>query len=458
MNDIRVLIMREVPADASGIVKVLGEEGFIVSEVDTRDAALEALVTGKYGLVVAIPRTSPGEIFSVSDLFGDGEKRDLPPVLLMVTGECGSDQCLSWLEGGMGYYMTFPFGRHHFISVVNDILSHPRGVGEELPVKIDLPIGSTTRSMDLMPSCLGKALVSSFENVTHQRRLLQRYYRKTRIVHDPASEGDTVRTRRNEERIRREEELIEGIERDQFELFYQPIVDLGPGTISGFEALMRWRHPERGFISPGEFIPLAEETGLIIPLGLHAVENAARQLKTWHAAFPDRTPVTASVNLSTVQFIHPDLAEQIDGIVGAVGLDYETLRFEITESALMGDMDSANIMLLKLKSMKFKLYMDDFGTGYSSLSYLRHFPVDVLKVDQSFVKWMGVDEESSQIVKTIIDLAHNLRMEVVAEGIETEEHLDELRALGCDYGQGFLFSKPVEAAEATRLLKEGKRW
>jgi EAL domain-containing protein (putative c-di-GMP-specific phosphodiesterase class I) len=224
----------------------------------------------------------------------------------------------------------------------------------------------------------------------------------------------------------------------------------------GFESLIRWRHPERGFVPPSEFIPFAEESALILPLGFIAIEKACRQLKEWIDA--DAGPLSVSINLSAVQFIHPELAEQIADIVRKNGLPHELVRFEITESVLMNDMDSANMMLLKLKSMNFRLYMDDFGTGYSSLSYLRHFPMDVIKIDQSFIKWMGVDDESHVIAKTIVDLAHNLGKLVVAEGIETDEHLAMLREMRCDYGQGYLFSPPIGAGEARALLVKRPRW
>jgi EAL domain-containing protein (putative c-di-GMP-specific phosphodiesterase class I) len=188
------------------------------------------------------------------------------------------------------------------------------------------------------------------------------------------------------------------------------------------------------------------------------IEEASRQLAAWHEKFPRELPLTISVNLSTVQFIHPELAEEIQTIVSEFSIPFNTLRFEITESALMADMESANIMLLKLKKMNFKLYMDDFGTGYSSLSYLRHFPMDVLKIDQSFEKWMGIDDESNEIVKTIVHLAHNLKKEVIAEGVETVEHYHLLRELGCEYGQGYYYSKPLDPESAERLLSEDPTW
>lgn len=253
-------------------------------------------------------------------------------------------------------------------------------------------------------------------------------------------------------------EMARAIERGEFALVYQPIVSLETGGVSGFEALMRWHHPDRGLVGPDNFIPLAEESGLIIALGFFAVAEAARQVAAWRAIILAERPLSVSVNLSTVQFIHPDLVEVLQETVLPYGLPPGTIRFEITESALMQDMEQANIALLKLKANGFPLYMDDFGTGYSSLSYLRHFPVDVLKIDKSFVRWMGVDEESDEIVRIIIHLAHTLRMKIVAEGVETPETLNKLRELGADYGQGYLFGKPLAPADAEALLRADPRW
>ncbi len=253
-------------------------------------------------------------------------------------------------------------------------------------------------------------------------------------------------------------ELRRAINNREFILHFQPIVSLAGGSITGFEALIRWLHPEKGLLPPDGFIPLAEKTDLIIALGLWVIEEACGQLVDWQRRFVRDTPLTMSINLSARQFIQHDLIRTIDEAIGRFGLDPSTVRFEITESAFMEDMESANLMLLELKSKKFLLYMDDFGTGYSSLSYLMHFPVDVLKIDKSFVRFMHVDEESEVIVHSVIALAHNLKRRVIAEGVETERHFEILKDLGCDYGQGYYFSRPVEAAGAEDLLRKNLKW
>lgn len=255
-----------------------------------------------------------------------------------------------------------------------------------------------------------------------------------------------------------EDDLAGAVENKEFTLHYQPIVSLKSGKISGFEALIRWDHPERGIISPVKFIPLAEATGLILPIGRWLVEEAVSCLKAWQGKFKYHPELTVSINLSPVQFVNANLAEDIKNELNKNTIDPKTVRFEITENAFIKDMEKSNLMLLNLKAMNVLLYMDDFGTGYSSLTYLKHFPVDALKIDKSFVKWMGVDEESSEIVSAVINLAHNLKMFVIAEGIETKEHLDKLRDLNCEYGQGYYFSKPLSVEDAEKLLALNPAW
>jgi diguanylate cyclase (GGDEF)-like protein/PAS domain S-box-containing protein len=255
-------------------------------------------------------------------------------------------------------------------------------------------------------------------------------------------------------RLQLETDLRRAIERDEFEVHYQPILNLADSRISGFEALVRWRHPERGLVSPADFIPVAEDTELIIPLGEWVLREACKQAREWQLAYPSNDPLTISVNLSGKQFKQPDLVSQIKQTLYQTGLDARFLRLEITESMVMEDAESATAMLRQLRSLNVQLSIDDFGTGYSSLSYLHRFPVNILKIDKSFVGRMSIDEESLGIVETVIALAAKLKMDVVAEGIETREQWDKLKAFQCKYGQGFLFSKPLPADDAARLLGE----
>ncbi|MFO0909554.1 MAG: EAL domain-containing protein [Isosphaeraceae bacterium] len=253
-------------------------------------------------------------------------------------------------------------------------------------------------------------------------------------------------------RLKLETDLRRALEREEFWVAYQPIVELANEQIAGFEALVRWNHPERGLVSPGEFIPAAEETGLIIPLDLWVIREACRQLAIWHAEFAHADPLMLSVNLSSQQFAQSKLLDRLDQIIHDTGVGPEHVKLEVTESVLMGHADSAAAKLRQLKDRGFKLSMDDFGTGYSSLSYLHQFPCNVLKIDRSFVSRIGPRGENSEIVATIIALAHNLGMKVVAEGVETAEQAARLRALHCEYGQGYYFSKPMAASEAENYL------
>ena len=255
-----------------------------------------------------------------------------------------------------------------------------------------------------------------------------------------------------------EKDLIKAMENKEFELYYQPIVSLNSGKITGFESLIRWSHPLIGKIFPDDFIPLAEETELIVPIGYWIIEEAIRQIKVWQEKYIFNPMLTISINLSAVQFTHLDLVEIIKNIITKYLIDPVSVRFEITESVFMKDMEAANMMLLNLKAMNTLLYMDDFGTGYSSLTYLKHFPVDALKIDKSFVKWMGIDDESEEIVSAVIGLAHSLRMFVIAEGVETKEHIQKLKNLSCDYGQGYYFSKPLAAVGIDKLLSSNPAW
>jgi diguanylate cyclase (GGDEF)-like protein/PAS domain S-box-containing protein len=250
-----------------------------------------------------------------------------------------------------------------------------------------------------------------------------------------------------------ENDLRRAIEREEFVIHYQPIVNLKAGHISGFEALVRWQHPERGLVSPTEFIPVAEETELIIPIGNWVLRESCRQIRQWQLESPATTPLSISVNLSSKQFKQVGLVESIQQTLQEMNLDPGSLRLEITESVVMENIEMATAMLRQLRSLGIQLSIDDFGTGYSSLSYLHRLPVNNLKIDRSFVSRMRPGNENSAIVQTVITLARNLNMETVAEGIETEEQLTQLKALACDYGQGYLFSKPVMAEAASGLLK-----
>jgi diguanylate cyclase (GGDEF)-like protein/PAS domain S-box-containing protein len=249
-----------------------------------------------------------------------------------------------------------------------------------------------------------------------------------------------------------ETDLRRAITRKEFFLNYQPIVSLETGKVASFEALVRWRHPERGLVQPSEFIPVAEETSLIIPLGLWVLNEACRQVREWQKLHLADDDVTISVNLSSRQFSQADLIEQVSSALRDSGLRPGCLKLEITESMVMENIDTAIGMLTQLRALGVGISIDDFGTGYSSLSYLHRFPIDTLKIDRSFVTQMTDNTENAEIVRTIVTLARSLDMDVIAEGVETREQLRQLGNLGCDYGQGYLFSRPVGASQALELL------
>jgi diguanylate cyclase (GGDEF)-like protein/PAS domain S-box-containing protein len=254
-----------------------------------------------------------------------------------------------------------------------------------------------------------------------------------------------------------ETDLRRALERKELAVYYQPLVNLASGAIEGFEALVRWQHPERGQVLPLEFIPMAEETGLIVPIGRWVLQEACRQLSAWQAQFPG-LEVKVSVNVSGVQFAQPDLADMVFAVLEEARMEASNLKLEITESVLMHSSETVRVTLERLQARGVQFLMDDFGTGYSSLSYLHSFPIEVLKIDASFVRKMAVEAKHDDIVQAIIALARSLKMEVIAEGMETHASLARLRELKADFGQGYLFSRPVDAEAARRMLASRPHW
>jgi diguanylate cyclase (GGDEF)-like protein/PAS domain S-box-containing protein len=256
-------------------------------------------------------------------------------------------------------------------------------------------------------------------------------------------------------RLEVERDLRQALDRDELALHYQPVVNLRSGEINGLEALVRWRHPERGMLDPAEFVSIAEDSGLIEPIGRWVQERACRQALTWQQLRPDARPFDVAVNLSARQAAHRDLPSIVEEVLARTGLDPVHLRLEITESVLIDESAIAIASLQALSELGVRLVLDDFGTGYSSLAYLNRFPFDALKIDRSFVEALGIEQEATAIVEAIIGMARGLSLEVIAEGVESEVQLCELQRLGCDFAQGHLFHAAMPEREVSRLIAEG---
>jgi diguanylate cyclase (GGDEF)-like protein/PAS domain S-box-containing protein len=255
-------------------------------------------------------------------------------------------------------------------------------------------------------------------------------------------------------RLSLESELRKAIERQEFCIHYQPITSLKTGAIKGIEALLRWQHPTLGLVSPGQFIPIAEETGLIIPIGTWVLVEACRQAREWQTRYPYDPPLNVSVNISGKQLTHTEFVNQVEWIVRTSGLEGVNLNLEVAESVIMDDLSFAAFILNQLKDLGVSVYMDDFGTGYSSLSSLMNFPMDMIKIDRSFINKMDSEENEPGLVRSIISMAHELGMRVIGEGIETETQLTMLTELGCDFGQGFHISVPQDVQTIEHMIAE----
>jgi len=260
------------------------------------------------------------------------------------------------------------------------------------------------------------------------------------------------------ERLQLEADLFQAIKRNEFLLHYQPIIDFRTGRIAAFEALVRWQHPERGLVRPDMFVPIAEDTGLIVPMGNWVLNEACRQMQAWRERYPASREVSVAVNLSARQLESEGLVDEVAGALDRTRLDPSGLDLEMTESSVMARTRENTQTLQALRDLGIKLLIDDFGTGYSSLAHLQSFPLDCLKIDRSFVMGMEYEDGKAEIVRTVLALAQTLGLEVVAEGIETAEALQMLRALECEHGQGYFFSSPLDGESAAAWMEDSPRW
>ena len=353
--------------------------------------------------------------------------------------------------------------------VIPDIGQHPQFQARRLPFRAlnvvfvaSVPVRSTDSSIvgtltifrqetraDLTPDEL-RTLESLADMVTSQLELQR--LRKS-LTRERARRNRPASVPSGDQPWPRSSDLRRALDRREFVLFYQPEVDLCTRKIVGLEALIRWRHPERGLIPPMDFIPLAEESGLILPIGDWGLAEACSQIQSWTREDPRHCTLRVAVNLSARQFLREGLADHVESLLLQSGTSSRQLGLEMTESSLIPNMSTALEVLGGLRTLGISLSMDDFGTGYSSLSYLHSFPFDVLKIDRSFVGRMTDGDQALQIVRTIIELARVLGMDVVAEGIETREQYRLLRQMGCRFGQGFLFAKPMAADDISELLR-----
>ncbi|MFC3711803.1 putative bifunctional diguanylate cyclase/phosphodiesterase [Sphingoaurantiacus capsulatus] len=328
----------------------------------------------------------------------------------------------------------------HVANRIHDALGTPFGIVErELFIGASIGIATTMTSSNFAEDLLRDA---EFALNRAKATGIARTELYQPIAHDQAKS-----------RFELEADLRHAIEREELRLYYQPLVDLRTGRVSGFEALARWQHPERGVVQPSEFIPLAEETGLIVPIGRWALNTACRQLAEWRTRL-GRDDLMMAVNLSGGQLVRDDVVDAVTQALEAADLPGDRLKIELTESVIIDNPKRAGAILERLKALDVSIAMDDFGTGYSSLAYLQKLPIDVLKIDRSFVSNMFETEDSYKIVTAILGLAASLGMETVAEGIETVAQADRLTDLACHVGQGFLYAKPLSAADAETYLAD----
>jgi PAS domain S-box-containing protein len=329
-------------------------------------------------------------------------------------------------------------------------------VAERMQAELAIPFVVNQQGIVISASI---GIAASTSPHTHAEDLLRdadiAMYRAKRAGKACCEVSDTAMHENAVKRLQLETDLRKALDQAEFRVYYQPIVSLQTGKITGFEALTRWQRPE-GILAPIAFIAVAEETGLIIPMNRQLLREACQHLRSWQSEFPSDSPLTMSVNITSREFVQPDLVSEIRKSLDQTGVDPGCLQLEIIETIAMGDAEKSGHVLAQLKALGVRLSIDDFGTGYSSLSRLRRIPVDTLKIDRAFISNMDTDPENREIVRAIIVLAHNLGLKVVAEGTEKEEHIDLLKQFNCEMAQGYLFSRPADDQAMLKLLASNR--
>ena len=323
-------------------------------------------------------------------------------------------------------------------------LQHPVRLGtNEVFVSASLGVAYCTEGKEEAESLLRNADTAMYEAKIRGK--------SGYVLFEPSMSAQVV------ERMEVETGLRLAVERNELRVHYQPLIDLELGRMNGVEALVRWEHPTKGLVPPGKFIAIAEETGLIVPIGYWVLEEACRQMRTWKETYPKYGSFTINVNLSGKQLQRPDVVERVQAILTKTALPPNALKLEITESVMMTDVEATVEKLMQLKALGVRLAMDDFGTGYSSMASLNLFPLDTIKIDRSFINRLTEHEEARSIVAAIIMLAKSLHLNVTGEGIETDDQKDYLQGLGCEVGQGYYFAKPLSAEALEESIKAGSR-
>jgi len=373
---------------------------------------------------------------------------ELVPVILCTALHDHNDR-ISALEAGADDFMTKPvdvpqlLARIRVAERIQELLEAPFEIeGEEIFTSGRMGIALSTTGYDRAEDALRDATLA-----------LHRVKSGTAVRHQVF---DPPMHRRAHARLELETDLRWAMERDEFRVFYQPIVSLDGGEIIGVEALLRWEHPRRGLLKPAEFLTVAEETGMIIPLGSWVLERACRHMQEWREGMAEDSPLSLSVNLSVKQVLWSEVAQHVGSVLKETGLEGRLLRLEMTERAIMDDADPMLKVLGDLKDLDVSLDIDDFGIGYSSLRYLHRFPIDSLKIDRSFIANLHERRESEEIVRTILALARNIGVRVVAEGVETADEMAILKEMNCDLAQGHLFSRPLSHEEIAPFLKKNR--